>query len=155
MSKQEFQPLSWECAYYDCNDNKIKAYNVLKYRDDFIKKLKNRCKTKETFSDALKQEMAYSFWSKSEYELIISITENDRIVLTPWCGCRNPEEVAVDVTDRADLDWLGFAKKYIGEQIYKNSAKIDVFSQLDYCWQEFVDYVWNFRFKYQRKRIGE
>ena len=155
MEKKEFKPFIWNVMNYDCNRNVIKEYNILAYKEDPIKKMRKQYSTKEEFSDNLKRELKWQYWSRSEYELILTKTEDNRIILTPWCGCKNPDEVAIDVTDNTDFDWNGFADKHIKRQIYKNSAKIDVWDQIEHRWKEFVDYVWNYHFKYQRKRIGE
>lgn len=85
--------------YYNCNANKIKDYDVLKRRESEIKKLKKKCATKKEFSEALRSELVWRFWSKAEWELIITKDENGRIVLSPWCGCSDPDSVAVDVTN--------------------------------------------------------
>ena len=151
MAKKEFKPFEWMVLYHNFNSDKIEQYNVLKYREDDIKKMRKKCKTEEEFSEKLRREMMYYYWSKCEWEMIITKTENNRIILTPWCGCKSPDEVAIDITNNTDFDWVGFADKHIKEQVCQNSAKIDVFDQLQYRWDEFVDYVWNYRFKYQRK----
>lgn len=152
MDNRKLKPLSWLVTYYDCNADKIKYYDVLKYREDFVKKLKKRCSTKEEFAEKMRREMMYYFWSKAECEVIIEINEDNRIWISPWCGCREPEKVRVDVTDRTDFDWKGFAKEHIGKQIFKNKAKIDVFDQLQWMWNQFIDYVWNYHHKYQRTK---
>lgn len=147
--------MSWKCVYYDCNANKIRDYDILKYREDFIKKLKKKCETKEEFSDGLRREMMYYYWSKSQMELILERTEEDHIIISPWCGCRNPEEVAIDVTDRTGFDWRGFTEKYMLIKGHNNSIKIDIWDQIEFRFDEFVDYCWNYRFKYERKRKGD
>ena len=154
MAKREFKPLSWLVTYYDCNTDKIKYYDILKYREDFIKKLKKKCVTKEEFAEKMNREMMYYFWSKCEWEVIIELDDDGRVWLSPWVGSRNNEKV--DVTDRTDFDWKGFAETRIGRQIHKNKTKIDVYSQLEYMWDEFIDYVWNYHHKYQRvKKVEE
>ena len=153
--KKEFKPLSWLVTYYDCNENKIKYYDVLKYREDDIKKMKKKCNTYEEFAEALKREMMYHYWSKAEWELIIKVNKDFRIILSPWCGCRNPEEVEIDVSDRDDFYWRDFAATYIGERGYNHKAKIDVYDQLFWVWWEFVDYVWNYHHKWQRRKKDE
>lgn len=142
--------LSWFVTYYDINADKIECYNILKHREDFIKKLKKKCDTKEEFAEKLRREMMYRFWSKCEWELIIEIDDNNRIWLIPWVGCRNPENVRIDVTDKEDFDWKNFADKHIDKQIYQNKAKIDVFDQLEWRWDEFIDCCWHTRLKYER-----
>lgn len=144
--------MEWFCKYYDCNGNKINDINILRGYDDYIKKLKKKCATKEEFAEELRREMMHRFWSKSEWELIIEIDDNDRIWLTPWCGCSNPQEVRIDVTDDESFDWRGFAEVHIGKQIYKNKAKIDIFSQLTYgdTWERLITYLWTTKLKWQR-----
>lgn len=150
--KKEYKSLSWLVTYYDCNADKIKYYDILKYRKDLIKKLKKKCETKEEFADKMRRELQWSYWSRCEWELIIEIDDNNRIWLNPWVGCKEPENVRIDVTDREDFDWRGFAKTHIGKQIYKNEAKIDVFDQLTYGnqFEKFIDYCWYTRLKYER-----
>lgn len=150
MIKKESNSLSWLVTYYDCNADKIKYYDILKYRKEFIKKLKKKCDTKEEFAEKMRREMMYYYWSKCEWELIIEVDDDNRIWLNPWVGCREPENVRIDVTDREDFDWRGLAESHIGKQIYRNKAKIDVFDQIDWRWTEFIDYCWYTRLKYER-----
>ena len=82
---------------------------------------------------------------------VVEVDENGRVWLSPWAGSRNNERI--DVTDREDFDWKGFAAEHIGKQIYKNKAKIDVFSQLEYVWDDFVTYLWTTRLKWERDAL--
>lgn len=153
MAKREFKPLTWKVKNYLVSTDKIWDYDVLSYREDQIKKLKKKCSTKEEFAEAMKLEMMSQYWSRCEYEVIIEVDENNHIWLSPWVGCQNPENVKIDVTDDDNFDWKGFANEHIGKQIYKNEAKIDIYDQLQWKWDEFIDYVWNYRHKYQRKKV--
>lgn len=149
--QREFKSLSWKVKNFDVNRQVIEDYDVLKYYQDFIKKLKKKCATKEEFSKKIHLEMMCQYWSRCEYELIIEITDGERILLKPWAGCRDEKKATIDVTEDTSFDWMGFAKENIKKQIYKNEAKIDVYSQLEYVWDEFVDYCWYTRLKYERK----
>ena len=139
--------LKWNVYRFNFNSQKIETYNVLSghYFLEEIKKImkKHRDKDRSEFSEALRREMMYHFWSRCEWEVIIEITEDNRIFLIPWAGCREPDEAKIDVTDDTSFDWRGFAEKHINQQIYKTKAKIDVYDQLNYRWEEFVDYVLN------------
>ena len=150
--KQEFKPLSWLVKNFDCNRQVIEDYDILKYREADIKKLKKKYNTKEEFARALKSELMYHYWSRSEYELIIERTNGGHIWLSPWCGCRNPQEAAICVDDDKDFDWRGFAEKHVNG--YGCEEKIDAWDQLHFVWNSFVDYCWNYRHKYQRKNLG-
>lgn len=153
--RKEFKPLTWKVKNYLINENKIWDYDVLKYREDQIKKLKKKYASKEKFAKEMRLEMMSQYWSRCEYEVIIEIDDNNRIWLKPWVGCVNPDDVKIDVTDDDSFDWKSFAKGHIEKQIYKNEAKIDIFDQLQWKWQEFIDYVWNYRHKYQRTKKSE
>lgn len=150
--------LKWIVYYHDFNTNRIKTYNILsgEYFLEEIKKIlkKYKDKDRDEFSEALKREMMYHFWSRCEWELIIEIIEDNHIFLIPWVGCREPDEVKIDVTDDESFDWKGFAELHIGQQVYKTKAKIDVFDQLNYRWDEFVNYVLNSGlYKPRKKKI--
>lgn len=151
--KQEFKPMSWIVKNFNCNKQVIEDYDVLKYREDQIKKLKKQCATKEEFADKLRREFQWQYWSRAEYELIISIDENEHVWLSPWVGCSHPDKVKINVTDDESFDWKGFAIEHISKQIYNNEAKIDIFDQLTYTVQfdRLVDYLWYTRLKYERK----
>ena len=116
----------WNVFYYDINKNKITTYNIFKHSgfNKYVEKALETSKTKEEFAETLRRELMYYFWSKAEWELVIELDEDNHIFLIPWCGCRSPEEIKIDVTNDTRFDWRGFAKKYIKRQIYKNEAKI-------------------------------
>lgn len=137
---------------FETNSDRIEDYDVLKYREEQIKKLKKKCATKEGFAEKLKLEFRRQYWSRCEYELVIEITEDNRILLMPWVGCRNVEKATIDVTDDESFDWHGFAEKHIGKQIYKNKAKIDIYDQICFGdrFETLVDYLWHNRMKYER-----
>lgn len=138
--------------HYNCNADKIEDCDILKYREPEIKKLKKRCATKEEFAELLRREFMWRFWSKAEWELIITKNEDGKVVLSPWCGCANPESRSIDVTDDKSFDWVGFADKHIGRQIFKNRAKIDVYDQIMYGdrFDKLVDKLWYTKLPYER-----
>ena len=138
---------NWIVTNFDCNKQKIEKYNVLRYREEDIKKLKKKYPIKEEFEKELKTKCMSQYWSRAEYELIIEIGD-EHVLLKPWCGCRD-SNYKIDVTDETDFDWKGFAEKHINPK-YGSEAKIDVWDQLEYRWGEFVDFVWNYHHKWQR-----
>lgn len=144
--------LTWKVKYFNCNAQCIEDYDIFKghYYKDYVKKLKKKCSNLEEFSKALEREIMYHFWSRSEWELIIELDENNRIWLNPWVGCHEPEKVRIDVTDNSDFDWQGFINNH---QLYNNCKKFDVYDQLKYKWNEFITYLWTTRQKYERHNI--
>lgn len=138
--------------HYNCNTNRIEDYDILKHREFEIKQMKKKCKTKDEFSEILRRDFMWRFWSKSEWELIVTKTDDGRIILSPWCGCSNPDFVAIDVTDDIRFDWSGFADEHIKRQVFKNRAKIDVYDQVVYGdrFLNLVDELWYTRLPYER-----
>ena len=144
--KNNYSTLSWKCKYYDCNANRISDYDVLTSMVKEVKQLRKKCDTIESFSECLKLTLLSIFSSRCEYELIVK-RESNRIWLIPWAGCRDTERVKIDVTDDKMFDWNGFANKHIR---HDNCQKIDIYDQILYKWENFVDYCWYTRLKYER-----
>lgn len=145
--------LGWFVYYYSFNRQKIDVFNVFNhggFRRD-IEKYLTKYKNKDEFADKLKISLAYYFWSKCEWELIIDIAEDNRIFLSPWSGCREPDKVKIDVTEDKGFNWSDFAKFHIDKQIYNNEAKIDVYDQIMFNWDTFLEYCWNAKIRRPRK----
>lgn len=99
----------------------------------------------------MRSEIQYHYWSKAEWEVIISVDEYGNIFLSPWCGCRNPDEVKLEVTDDLEsFGWKGFAELH--GVLPGKPQKIDVYDQIDYYFEKFIDYCWNYRHKWSRKK---
>lgn len=125
--------LEWNVFRHDSNKNEIVAYNVFgKYIVDELKKRKNKCSSKEEFSEELKRLMMYYYWSKYEHEIVISSF---------------PIYVDTDEINRVDFDRARFVKER-GREPYRLSihpevgSKIDIYKQLEINWDKFLDYVW-------------
>lgn len=136
--------IEWNVYNYNINKNEIEKFNIFNHWSfrEYAKKTARKYKTKEEFAEQLKIELKFYFWSRAEYELIIEITEDDRLFLIPWCGCREPEKVKIEVISDANFDWKAFADIHTKRQIFKNKAKIDVYDQVMMRWEEFVDFCW-------------
>lgn len=136
--------MKWDVYYYDINRNKISTFNIFDHWSfrEYIKKAMKKLKIKEEFAEQLERELQFFYWSKAEWELVVHI-EDSRIYLIPWCGCRNPEGVKIDVTDNDTFNWKDFAELHTKRQRYGNEAKIDIYDQVMFEWDKFVDYVWD------------
>ena len=60
---------------FNVNGKVIEDVDILKYREDDIRKFKKECSTKDEFAERLRREFMWRYWSKAEHELIITITE--------------------------------------------------------------------------------
>ena len=146
--------MRWTVKNYDCNRDKIIDYDLFPYFKKFLLKLKKEKKTREDFAKEIRSELMYHYWSRCQYELVIEQAEDGRIYLLPWVGCRDENIAAVDVTDYTDFDWIGFADKHIKNQIYGNKAKIDIWNQVEYRFDDFVSYCWDLVHK-KKKEIPQ
>lgn len=97
MSKKA-PPMEWNALYYNYNANQMEPHNVLRGREDFIRKMKKKFPAKEDFAKELRSEMQYRYWSKAEWE----------IVLTPLVGSRENADRKIDVFDQLLLNWDKF-----------------------------------------------
>lgn len=132
----------WKVHYFDFNRNRIGSYDLFRHGKfpEYIQKHQNRCKSKEEFSDKVKSELMYYFWSRCEWEIIIT-KEQNRIILKPWIGSRG--EVSLDVTDDESFDWAAFYEKMARSRAVRHGAiKIDVYDQIMFRFGEFVDCCW-------------
>ena len=143
---------NWYAKNFDHNDNTITEYDVLPCRTDYIKRLKKACETKEMFAYILNRELKRQYCSRCEYELIIELTGDKRVVLYPFISWEDARELGVDVTPDNSYDWVGFAKFLLDKKGVGNRAKIDIYDQLTYgnCFDNLVDYIWHTRLKYER-----
>jgi len=145
--------MTWKVKFYECNQNVIKDYDIFGYSHwlDVIKDLKRKCSTREEFAATLRTKLMSQYWSRCEYELIIA-RHDGRIVLYPWVGCRDIATATVDVTDDTSFDWAGFADKHINRQVTKTNAKVDIWDQIEYRWDEFINYCLTAKIPYDRNK---
>ena len=103
--------MKWNVYIYNINRQKIEAYNIFEH-GFFLHEIKNAIKkanSKDNFEERLKSELRYYFWSKAEWEVIIA----------PWCGNKNPDEIKVDVYDQVMMNWEIFV-----DYVWENKDKL-------------------------------
>ena len=92
--------MKWNVYVHDFNKNEIKAYNIFEHRcfmEDLKKDFKE-CKNKDDFARKLRSELKYYYWSKAEWEIIIS----------PWIGRKESCDIKIDVYDQITNNWEVF-----------------------------------------------
>lgn len=92
--------LVWNVIYHDSNAHKIGTFNVFDHCG-FMKDVQQhlrKFKDKALFAEELKRSVKYYFWSKCEWEIIIS----------PWTGSRDTEAIKVDVCWQLLNNWERF-----------------------------------------------
>lgn len=141
-SRDKYNNLTWTVHREYISKNKLETYNIFAHRDFFedVRKKLMSSETKEVFADCINISLCQYFMGKCEYEVIIT-NRNDRIIMT---SCFDSSDLKIDVTDDNNFDWVGFYKDkrtcYNGEEI-----KIDIYDQVKYRYNEFVDYLWTFK----------
>ena len=121
--------------YHNFNGKSIEKFNVFAHSRflENVKKNLKKCETKEEFAEELRKDLAYYFWSKAEWE----------VVITPWVP-----HITMSELDRLNKEREDSFKKYNREpySLYVNpdvGEKIDVYEQIMLNWDLFVDYVWS------------
>ena len=127
--------LEWNVFRHDVNKNKIVTFNIFnhwKFNEDVQKSLK-KFKDKDEFAEHLRRDLMYYFWSKCEYEVIITSF---------------PTYITMKELDSLNEERTLRKEKY-GRDLVRISAnldteiKIDIYTQVMNNWDIFLDYVWN------------
>ena len=126
--------LEYYVYYYNFNSHSIKKFNIFnhgRFLED-VKKDLRECETKKEFAEELHKDLIYYFWSKAEWE----------VVITPWTP-----HITISELNRLNEEREKTLKKYNREphSLCVNpdvGEKIDVYEQVMLNWDLFVDYVW-------------
>ena len=105
--------LAWYVFYHDQNAGEIVSFNIFEHAS-FKKDIKSflaKRLDRPTFERELLRSLKYFFWSKCEWEVLIS----------PWCGTDKDKTVKVDVCWQVMLNWDKFAE-YVWEHTHRNSS---------------------------------
>ncbi len=141
--------MEWNIMHYSLNRQKIVTGNIFSHSSFAadVRKLLRKSGTKEILENELRMSAMYYFWCRSEWELLIEKSADNHIYLLPWVGSSDPEKDKTDVTDNKDFDWNGFIGYILQGCSNYGGIKFDVYSQLRFVWDNFVDYCWDFRCK--------
>lgn len=92
--------LVWKVYHYNINHRQIEEFNIFdhwKFNEDVSKDL-HRCRSREDFAKLLQSNLRYYFWSKCEYEVLVS----------SWTSDDKKETIKVDIYDQVMLNWESF-----------------------------------------------
>jgi hypothetical protein len=96
-----------------------------------VKELKRKKLSKEEFADRLKREVMYYFWSKYEYETVVT-------TFPPHITSGELDKAIVERDHR--LKEYGRCRSSI-QITPEEYIKIDIYDQVRLNWDVFVDYV--------------
>lgn len=91
-------PLEWNVFIEYFNEKEIKPYNIFnhyRFCEDCIKYAKKRGMTKEKFAEEIRKSLQYYFWSKCEWEIILSA----------WVPSKSVPDVKIDVYEQVMLNF--------------------------------------------------
>ena len=103
MKDRKKKELEWNVYYEDFNGKKIVPHNVFNHRrfnEDVKKSFKKNKDDFEAFKKETKSNLRYYYWSKCEWEIILSA----------WINSGRVPEVKIDVYDQVMLNFDLFAK---------------------------------------------
>ena len=109
--KQPTTDIVWNVFYHSYNRKEIRVFNIFdhgRFRED-LRKAAKKFKTKEEFAERLRRELMYYYWSKCEWEVIIS----------PWIARHDDIEVKVDVCWQVMNNWEVFL-----DYVWNNKKKL-------------------------------
>lgn len=126
--------LEWNVFVHNFNGKGIEKYNILGgFMLSELVRIKKKCKKDgvenfEVFSSEVKSTIMRHYWSRSEWEVII----------TSW-----PPHI-----DKNELDRLVKEKENVKYCAYVNldvERKVDVYEQIMLNWDVFINYLWDNR----------
>ena len=103
MKDRKKKELEWYAYYEDFNGKKIVPFNIFnhsRFSKDIKEEFKKNKDNFEEFKERLQRNLQYYYWSKCEWEIILSAWINS--------GC--VPEVKIDVYDQVMLNFDLFAK---------------------------------------------
>lgn len=105
--------LTWNVYYEDFNARKIKSFNI--FSGNFLKDCQETYKKykddKENFIRSIKSNLMYYYWSKCEWEILI----------TTWIHPEEFESKKIDVYDQIVLNWNVFI-----EYVWNNRKELKI-----------------------------
>jgi len=93
--------LEWNVIYGNFNSGKIETYNIFnhyRFHEDCVKNAKKNRDNKEAFAERLKLDLKYYYWSKCEWEVIVS----------HWPPAERFHDEKIDVYDQVMNNWQIF-----------------------------------------------
>jgi hypothetical protein len=137
VTKEKPQKMQWNVFYENVNSRQIEEFNIFKHGSfaKDVEKLLKQGLSKKNFAEKLKKTVQYYFWSKAEYEVIV----------TSW-----PVYIDAEELDRINAEYEEHNEKwgcypYVVKIDPNVGRKIDIYQQVMLNFNVFCDYVWNYK----------
>jgi hypothetical protein len=143
--RENKEKLVWNV--FNERNGEIFPVNIFEYNYKFIEDLltaKKKYKDSfEEFANYIRKSLQYYYWSKSEYETII----------TSWPPYVEDEELnRLNSEKEKRIQETG---KFYRVAVNLNVGyKIDIYTQVMMNWDRFIDYIWNNKHLITKKKLG-
>lgn len=151
--------LCWNVYYGDFNSREIKVYNIFEhfsFYKDCVKAKKKFKEDKDGFAEEVRSSLMYYFWSKCEWEIILSNWPDGELSemrttmkLRDAIKALQPDNIMVH-TSALDRD---VAVKVYPEWFKYHEEKIDVYDQVMNNWDIFINYLWENRKELKERKV--
>ena len=144
--KPNTKRLEWYVFNHDHNSHQIVPVNVfhhsLYFMEGLIEAKKKYGKDFKQFSTRVRDILRYSYWSKCEYETVITS-------LLPYIDKKEFLRIKEEYDKR-----ISEGKEFYREDVHLTVGyKIDVYTQVMMNWDKFIEYVWNNKRLITREKI--
>lgn len=143
--KEDKTKLVWN-VFNECN-GEICPLNIFEYNYKFLEDLltvKRKHKDNfEEFAEHVRKSLQCYYWSKSEYETVI----------TTW-----PPYIESEELNRLNKE--KHEREIRNRPFYRDAVnlttrhKIDIYTQIMMNWDRFIDYIWNNKHLLTKKKLG-
>lgn len=143
--KEDKSKLVWNV--FNERNGEVFPVNIFEYNYKFIEdllKIKKKYKDSfEEFASAVRDSLQYYYWSKSEYETII----------TSWPPYIEDEELNRLNSEKEKR--IQESGKFYRTAVNLNvSYKIDIYTQVMMNWDRFINYIWDNKHLITKKKLG-
>lgn len=121
----------WNVYRNNFNTKKIEVFNIFDHISflESIKKILKQTQNKKEFSENIRKELLYYFWSKYEYEIIITS-------FPVYINQKELNKINSDNNSNSNNKTKINIEPDVG-------IKVDIYSQVMNNFDIFVDYIWN------------
>ena len=121
----------WNVYRNNFNTKKIEVFNIFDHISflESIKKILKQTQNKKEFSENIRKELLYYFWSKYEYEVIITS-------FPVYINQKELNKINSDNNSNSNNKTKISIEPDVG-------IKVDIYSQVMNNFDIFVDYIWN------------
>ena len=121
----------WNVYRNNFNTKKIEVFNIFDHISflESIKKILKQTQNKKEFSENIRKELLYYFWSKYEYEIIITS-------FPVYINQKELNKINSDNNSNSNNKTKVNIEPDVG-------IKVDIYSQVMNNFDIFVDYIWN------------